>query len=70
MQPAVSHDLPTPIACLRQYTEPVDDADTPRKMLAALDVMHRMTEEMLRSARPLEFPPMDFGDFLPPLPLP
>lgn len=51
MLAAVSHDLRTPITSLRLHTELVDDADTRRKMIGALDEMQRMTEEMLAFVR-------------------
>ena len=51
MLAAVSHDLRTPITSLRLQAELVDDADTRRKMIGALDEMQRMTEEMLAFVR-------------------
>lgn len=51
MLAAVSHDLRTPITSLRLHAELIDDADTRRKMISALDEMQRMTEEMLAFVR-------------------
>ena len=51
MLAAVSHDLRTPITSLRLHAELVDDVDTRRKMIGALDEMQRMTEEMLAFVR-------------------
>ncbi|MCY3701527.1 MAG: ATP-binding protein [Rhodospirillales bacterium] len=51
MLAAVSHDLRTPITSLRLHAELVDDAETRRKMIGALDEMQRMTEEMLAFVR-------------------
>ncbi|MDE0373375.1 MAG: ATP-binding protein [Rhodospirillales bacterium] len=51
MLAAVSHDLRTPITSLRLHAELVDDDDTRRKMINALDEMQRMTEEMLAFVR-------------------
>ena len=51
MLAAVSHDLRTPITSLRLHAELVDDVDTSRKMIGALDEMQRMTEEMLAFVR-------------------
>ncbi len=51
MLAAVSHDLRTPITSLRLHAELVDDADTRRKMIDALDEMQRMTEDVLAFVR-------------------
>ena len=51
MLAAVSHDLRTPITSLRLHAEMVDDVDTRRKMIGALDEMQRMTEDVLAFVR-------------------
>ena len=51
MLAAVSHDLRTPITSLRLHAEFVEDGELRSKILAALDEMHRMTEDTLAFIR-------------------
>ena len=51
MLAAVSHDLRTPITSLRLHAEFVEDAETRKKILAALDEMQRMTGDALAFIR-------------------
>ena len=51
MLAAISHDLRTPITSLRLHAEFVEDGETRAKIVAALDEMHRMTEDTLAFIR-------------------